>query len=265
MNKLNKNTAHVFGKDSFALRLLLILVGVLLLSLAAGGEAAESPAKLVDLCKEFNVLNSSIRDSKIKKTEAKVQFKRLVEAIRKEYYLSGAEDYTVSDWVFPLKGYGHKAIGGVEGNGYQPGGYDYFDGNRHTGHPAQDIFSNDKKHVSLDNETNEPVSVLSLTGGVIVAVENSWEPSSSLRGGKYIWIYDPTANALIYYAHNSKLYVAVGETVKPGSIISEVGRTGFNAYKNRSPTHLHLTCLSIDNGLPKPRNIYKELLNSNFK
>jgi len=265
MTELNKNSAYGMRRDFFALRLLLTLVLVMLLSLATGGEASESPAKLVDLCNEFNALNSSIRDSKINKTEAKAKFKRLVEAIRKEYYLSGAEDYSVSDWVFPLKGYGHKAIGGVKGNGYQPGGYDYFDGNRHTGHPSQDIFIHDKKHVSLDNLTNEPVSVLSLTGGVVVAVENSWEPSSSLRGGKYIWIYDPTTNALIYYAHNSKLDVAVGDMVKPGSIISEVGRTGFNAYKNRSPTHLHLTCLSIDNGLPKPKNIYKELINSKLK
>jgi len=265
MIELNKIAANGTCRGSFVLLLPLMLVMVMLLSLAAGGNAAESPAKLVDLCQEFNTLNSSIRDGSIRKTEAKVKFRQLVEVIRREYYLSGAEDYSVRDWVFPLQGYDHKAIGGVKGNGYQSGGYDYFDGNRHTGHPSQDIFIHDKKQVSLDNVTNEAVRVLSLTGGVVVAVENSWETSSRLRGGKYIWIYDPTANALLYYAHNSKLHVAVGDMVKPGSIISEVGRTGFNASKSRSPTHLHLTCLSLVNGLPRPMNIYKELLNSKLK
>jgi len=239
-----------------------ILVIVLLLSLATGGVASGKDATLVDLCKEFNALNSRIRDRNIKKTEAKEEFIKLVEAIRKEYYLSGAENYSVSEWVFPLKGYGYKAIGGVKGNGYQKGGYDYFDGNKHTGHPSQDIFISDPKQVSLDNLTNKPVSVLSLAGGVVVAVETSWESSSSLRGGKYIWIYDTTANALVYYAHNSKLYVAVGDKVKPGDIISEVGRTGLNAYKKRSPSHLHLTYLSLVGGVPIPRNIFKELINS---
>jgi len=265
MVELRKNAANGTCRDSFVSLLPLMLLMVMLLSLAAGGEAAESPAKLVDLCKEFNTLNSGIRDGKIRKTEAKVKFRQLIEAIRKEYYLSGAEDYSVRDWVFPLQGYDHKAIGGVKGNGYQTGGYDYFDGNRHTGHPSQDIFIHDKRQVSLDDVTSEPVRVLSLTGGVVVAVENGWETSSRLRGGKYIWIYDPTANAMLYYAHNSKLHVALGDMVKPGSIISEVGRTGFNASRKRSPTHLHLTCLSLVDGLPRPRNIYRELLNSKLQ
>jgi len=265
MNEPGTNAANGTRRDSIVLFLPLVLFMVMLLSLAAAVEASESPAKLVVLSKEFNALNSSIRDGSIKKTEAKVKFRQLVEAIRKEYYLSGAGDYSVNDWVFPLKGYGHKAIGGVKGNGYQAGGYDYFDGNRHTGHPSQDIFIHDKKQVGLDNATNEPVKVLSLTGGVVVALENSWETSSHLRGGKYIWVYDPTANAMIYYAHNSSLYVAIGDTVKPGSVIADVGRTGFNAYKKRSPTHLHLTFLSIVNGLPRPKNIYKDLLRSKLE
>jgi len=264
MNERWRNAVNGKSRVYFTLLRHIFFLILLILSLAVFAEASDSISKLVDLCKEFNALNSSIRDGSIKKTEAKEEFKKLLGAIRKEYYLSGSVEYPASDWVFPLKGYGYRAIGGVKGNGYQIGGYDYFDGNRHTGHPSQDIFIRDSKHISVDSATNQPVSVLSLTGGVVVAVENSWDIASPLRGGKYIWVYDPTADALIYYAHNSKLYVSVGDRVKPGSLISEVGRTGLNAYKRRSPSHLHLTYLSLVNGLPKPRNIYKELLNSNL-
>lgn len=240
----------------------LTLAAVMLLSLAAEGEASATPADLVELCREFNGLNSSIRDGRIKKTAAHEQFRKLLGAIRKAYYAADSQDYSVSDWVFPLKGYDYKAIGGVKGSGYQQGGYNYFDGNKHTGHPSQDIFIRDKKQVSLDNVTNEPVIVVSLTGGVVVALEKSWDSGSSLRGGKYIWIYDATTNALVYYAHNSTLFVALGDRVKPGDPIAAVGRTGLNAYKKRSPSHLHLTYLAIVQGLPEPRNIYNELLQS---
>jgi hypothetical protein len=49
-----------------------------------------------------------------------------------------------------------------------------------------------KKQKSIDDRTKKPVSVLSITGGVVVAVGKDWNQSSMLRGGKYIWIYDPT-------------------------------------------------------------------------
>lgn len=240
----------------------LAIAVVVIVGLSTGVEAAETTARLLDLCHGFNALNTAIRDSRINKAVAKEQFRRLITEIKSEYSALNENAYSLNDWVFPLKGYGYKSIGGVKGNGYQKGGYDYFDGNKHTGHPSQDIFIKDKNRSCLDQLTNKPVTVLSLTGGVVVAVEKSWEPSSLLRGGKYIWIYDPKNNALIYYAHNSKLLVAVGDCVKPGGAIAEVGRTGLNAYKHRSPSHLHLTYLSIVDGLPKPGNIYQELLHS---
>jgi len=75
-------------------------------------------------------------------------------------------------------------------------------------------------------------------------------------------IFDPASNALIYYAHNSKVLVEAGDIVKPGDVIAEVGRTGLNAYRKRSPTHLHITYLQFVNNLPVPKNIYSELLAS---
>lgn len=243
----------------------LMISAVMLFSSSAVCEAKETGTRLPDLCHEFNALNTRIRDNAIIIPDAKKQFSQLLADIRKEYYASGGGDYPVSEWVFPLKGYGYRAIGGVNGNGHRKGGYDYFDGNKHTGHPSQDLFIRDKRQISQDDVTHEPVTVLSVSGGVIVAEEKEWASSSPLRGGKYIWIYDPTSNALIYYAHNSTLHVEVGQVVKPGDVIADVGRTGLNAFKRRSPTHLHLTYLSIDNGLPVPRNVFNELMGSQLR
>jgi murein DD-endopeptidase MepM/ murein hydrolase activator NlpD len=256
MNIHVKDACGSYGKYI----LLLIVSALMIFTSPAESTAADPGAKLSVLCNEFNVLNTAIRDSTMKKPAAKVQFRNLLENVRKEYYASRGGDYPASTWVFPLQGYGYDAIGGVGGSGYQTGGYNYFDGNSHSGHPSHDIFIHDRKQVSLDNGTGKPVHVLSVTGGVVVAEAKEWDPKSSLRGGKYIWIYDPTSNALVYYAHNSALHVNVGDLVKPGDIIADVGRTGLNAYKKRSPSHLHLTYLSIVNGLPVPKNIYRELL-----
>jgi murein DD-endopeptidase MepM/ murein hydrolase activator NlpD len=101
-----------------------------------------------------------------------------------------------------------------------------------------------------------------MTGGIVVSVENEWYPQSKLRGGKYIWIYDISSEALVYYAHNKEIFVRVGDIVSPGDIIAKVGRTGLNAYKKRSPTHLHLTYLRVRDGYPKPENIFSDLKNA---
>lgn len=137
-----------------------------------------------------------------------------------------------------MKGHSHKAIGGVNGSGYKQAGYDYFDGDRHRGHPSQDIFIRDKKQQCVDERTKKPVDILSITGGVVVAVEKDWDSGNTPRGGKYIWIYDPTSHALVYYAHYSIVSVKVGDVIKPGNIIAIVGRTGFIASKRTSPCNI---------------------------
>ena len=80
-----------------------------------------------------------------------------------------------------------------------------------------------------------------------------------MRGGRYLWIYDPGNDLLIYYAHNQRLLVAVGTVVKAGDAIATVGRSGYNAAKQRSPTHLHLTALKIADGRMMPVDLYQEL------
>jgi len=207
----------------------------------------------------FNELDKKVRDGRIGRSAARAEVARLLPALRECYYEAGGRDFRQTEWVFPVEGYTAGAIGG-RGRGYKARGYDYFDGNRHKAHPSHDIFIRDRNRDQMDDISRKPVRVLSMTGGVVVATEPSWEQGSTLRGGKYIWIYDPTDNALVYYAHNRELLVSPGDIVKPGDPIATVGRTGLNAAKRRSPTHLHMTYLKVKDGYPLPVDIYRNLV-----
>lgn len=215
-------------------------------------------------CRQFNKLNTLIRDRKIATAEAKLQLLALLPAIKEYALQQGAQRYTRSQWVFPVAGLNTETAGNRRGADYVASGYDYFAGNAHGGHPSFDLFIHDRNQDSLDDRTGKPAKVLSLTGGIVVAAENEWAPGSRLRGGKYLWIYDVSAEALVYYAHNLDLLVTTGAIVKPGDPIATIGRTGMNAYKKRSPTHLHLTFLKITDGQPEPENIFPDLKRANI-
>jgi peptidoglycan LD-endopeptidase LytH len=210
----------------------------------------------------FNQFNSLIRDNRIRKSDAIQQLEPLLSDLRSEYYRRGGEDYSRKDWVFPLSGYSEKSITGGRKKGYIPSGYDYFTGNRHGGHPSFDIFIRDRNQDGIEDKSGRQVNVLSMTGGIVVALEDKWERNSRLRGGLYLWIYDPANSLLVYYAHNSTIAVKLGDIVKPGDQLATVGRSGLNAAKRRSPTHLHLTVLEIRNGRPLPLNVYPDLVAS---
>jgi murein DD-endopeptidase MepM/ murein hydrolase activator NlpD len=48
---------------------------------------------------------------------------------------------------------------------------------------------------------------------------------------------------------------SVGDVIKSNQVIAKVGRTGLNAYKKRSPTHLHFMVLKLNsNYYPQPIN-----------
>lgn len=209
---------------------------------------------------EFQGLDQQIRDGLISKAVARREFRHQIVQIQSLFHTLKCSRANQSEWVFPLEGYGPSAIGGRRGNGYRATGYDYFDGNRHGGHPSQDIFIRDKDQDSLDDYTHLPVRIRSISSGIVVAVNERWDASSALRGGIYIWIYDSISQGLFYYAHLRSTSIKLGQCVKPGTIIGEVGRTGLNAFKRRSPTHLHLTYLQIIKGHPEPNNIYPALL-----
>jgi murein DD-endopeptidase MepM/ murein hydrolase activator NlpD len=182
----------------------------------------------------------------------------LLEVIKSESNLKQAS----TSWVFPLLHYNYRATGGSAGNGYISSGYNYFDGNRHGGHPAHDIFINDRNQDCIDDKTHQPVEVLAVADGIVIACCNNWKSSSKLRGGKYIWIYHQQLNLITYYAHNDNIFVKPGDEVKAGQQIAFVGRTGYNAYKKRSPTHLHFSSFHIVDGKPVPFNGYEQLKNA---
>ena len=230
----------------------------------APASACEEDASCVrcPACCQFNRLNTEMRDARTNRANAQARFRALISLIRENYYARGGVDWTKDEWVFPLDGYGPKAIGGRNGSGYRSKGHDYFDGNNHRSHPAHDIFINDKNRDCLDDRTGKPVMVRSMTNGIIIAEETEWDPTSYLRGGRYIWIYDPSIDGLVYYAHNATVLVAVGDIVNPEDAIATVGRTGLNAFRRRSQTHLHLSYLEVRDGNVVARNIYDNLLRS---
>ncbi len=210
-------------------------------------------------CSAFNELNSLIRDGHIGRSAARRELSERLEKIRTEYYQRGGKNYLPAQWVFPIAGYDAAAIDKGRNHGFVPSGYDFFSGNRHGGHPAYDIFIRDRNQDSRDDRSGRAVSVLSMTGGVVVALEKGWQKGSTLRGGNYIWVYDPANDLLVYYAHNEELFVELGAIVTPGDLIATVGRSGFNAAKQRSPTHLHFSVLRLKGSKPVPVRVYRDL------
>ena len=211
-------------------------------------------------CREFDRLNSLVRDGNIPKETARAEIPGLLRLIREWYHQAGGTSSTRADWVFPLKGYMVTAVGGGRTHGYLPKGYSYYDGNRHGGHPSLDIFIRDRNRDDRDDQTVEYVAVLAVSGGIVVARETEWQEGSKLRGGKYLWVYDPSTDHLFYYAHLRETVVSVGSIIMPGDTLGFVGRTGLNAHKKRSPTHLHLTCLTTTTSSLLPENIYPDLV-----
>jgi murein DD-endopeptidase MepM/ murein hydrolase activator NlpD len=231
----------------------LVFLGILQPNVWAQTKTSDS---LVYFCQKFNELNTKVRNQEGNKLQHKKDFARLLAKITAFY----SQEKKDAPWTFPVEGYGAKAIGGKNGNGYQPRGYSYFDGNRHTAHPAHDIFIQDKNQDALDDRTGKPVRILSVSSGVVIATENVWESQSKLRGGKYVWVFDVANKKLYYYAHNQEIEVEVGQQIKSGQAIAQMGRTGLNAFKKRSPTHLHFMALRLsENYVPSPTDTYQKL------
>lgn len=238
------------GTPTYFLLFVLLLAGLFL----------PAPAT-ASACDEWDQLQREVRDRTIARQEAAKKIVGLEEKLRGEF----AGKVAPSPFRFPVKGYGPDCIGGDDGSGYRPKGYDFYDGDHHGGHPAHDLFIKDPEGTGLDASTGKPAEITSFSSGVVVAVNRSWDYPSSVRGGIYIWIYSPADQRYYYYAHLSKALVAPGDVVKAGDPIGLLGRSGKNAWPKRSPTHLHFMCLSFDGGRMTPVNIYRELLGSGMK
>lgn len=156
---------------------------------------------------------------------------------------------------FPIRGYSLKHVGGKGGEGYRPSRYQFVGPRRRIGHPAQDIFVYDGNQDSLDDRTGRPIEVLALADGVVVSTFSDWtptpqEPGNGKRGGNYVWIYHPALKLFSYYAHLQTITVQLGQRVAGGQPIATLGRTGTNAFAERSPTHLHLMLLWANDMTP---------------
>lgn len=206
----------------------------------------------------------SVREARISKQDAIDSMKdftnNLWDFMESRVKANKIKKYSDNEWVFPVKGYTPGAIGGYGGSGYVPTGFDFFEQNS-GGHPAHDIFIDDDNQDCLDDDTGEPVEILSMSGGIVVEIRKNWDPTMmDIKGGNIVYVYDNFTNGLFYYAHMKNVNVSVGNFVKPGTSLGTMGRTGKNAYPSRSPTHLHIMYVRTFDGDLRPENIYNDLL-----
>jgi len=187
-----------------------------------------------DPASEWDLLYPKIRDHLISKEQAQNKLKEL-EVLLKDFYLKSWDRKPYDSLCFPLRGYNFHSVGGKGGSGYQIRGYDFFDGNEHKGHPGHDIFIRDKNQDGLDDVTGRPVEVVAAASGIVVSVNLNWKPSSPIRGGNYIWIYELIKSRYYYYAHLNEIFIKVGQVVSKGERLGTVGRTGVKAYPKKSP------------------------------
>lgn len=191
----------------------------------------------------------SVRDQILHKEAARKQFPALFKALKDSCGQYPFRKH--ASWVFPVQGYGVRDMGA---GGFKPDirygsspikGYDFFDGNRHGGHPAYDIFIRDRNQDSLDDRNRKPAAVLAPVDLLVLSVEKDWNPDSDIRGGRYIWALDPLRDLIFYFAHLNEVQANGGAFCRAGSVIGTVGRTGANAVPSRSPTHLHFMVLAV--------------------
>lgn len=228
-----------------------------------GFEIETYQSRILRYCSDFQQIQIDIRDCNISPDSAGRAFRENINQIRRVFGVKDCQPVDSSYFVFPVQGYTPRVSIGGRGRGYRPDGYDMFDMEVRGSHPAHDIFIHDKNKDQVDDFTSEPVDILSFSAGIVVASEKNWQLDTDRRGGNWIWVYDPCLDGLFYYAHNRRVIVDPGQWVTAGQKIGEMGRTGFNANKSRSPTHLHFMYLKINfDSLPEPNNTYEWLLNA---
>jgi peptidoglycan LD-endopeptidase LytH len=199
---------------------------------------------------QWTSFERAVRDQKMSKDGARRQFPSLFQSLKD---LCRQHPFARrSSWLFPVQG---GSIRDVGTGGFRPNirygsspvrGYDFYDGNRHGGHPAYDIFIRDRNQDALDDHTRKPVLVVAPADLLILSTETEWTPGSEIRGGRYIWALDPTRDQIIYFAHLNEVRVKAAAFCRAGDVLGTVGRTGTNAWPARSPTHLHLMVLRVE-------------------
>ena len=231
-----------------------IFLQILFLSIVSW--AAPTVRTVRDVLSDWQRFETGVRDNKIVKDDARKELKGMLSelsgVINSKYQMESGS------WVFPVEGYSTKALnkrdfnpGSVYGP-YGVKGYDFFDGNRHGGHPAYDIFIKDRNLDSLDDRTKKNVRLVAMTDMLVLSINTGWKKGSRMRGGNYIWLINPREKKLFYYAHLKDIFVKPGAFARKGEPLGTMGRTGFLADKKTSPTHVHLMVLEYDQGNLKP-------------
>lgn len=217
--------------------------------------AIKNPAVL------WKPLMTEVRSGMLAREEAVERMRELIKQFNDFIEIRDLPEYPNSEWVFPVRGYDASSIGGVNGSGYRPGGFDFFTPGSGI-HPAHDVFIRDRNQDCLDDLTGEPVEILSMSGGLVVETRNDWTPDMETRGGNFVYVFDNFSQGLFYYAHMKDVYVSVGDFVVPGFVLGTMGRTGANAFPARSPTHLHIMYVKSYDGDIRCEDIYRDLLNA---
>lgn len=213
-----------------------------------------SPAS-AGICDDWNALYARIRDFQLPAAAAKAAFAPLHRQLLATY---GQPGIGGPERVYPVEGY--DTSWGEGGRAFKPKGYDFFTGNPQGIHPSLDLFILDRDQDILDDRTGAPVPIVAFSGGVVVGRNTVWDYPDTQRGGKYLWIFDPTTERYTYYAHLSRIDVQLGQIVRAGDPLGLLGRTGRNAWKQRSPTHLHLMVLDYQQNTMRPYSPWQELL-----
>ncbi len=200
---------------------------------------------------KWDNFEKAVRNQTISKDSAKKVFPSL-HAELKNYAEKYKFDTLITSWAFPVDGYGMDALGkgGFKPDIYYGGstikGYDFYDGNKHGGHPAYDIFILDKNQDCVDDNDGKPVNIAAPVDLMILSIFKAWVKGSGIRGGNYVWALDPYDNQIFYFAHMDSIFVEGGDFCNKGTPIGTMGRSGKNAWVKRCPTHLHMMILKIE-------------------
>jgi peptidoglycan LD-endopeptidase LytH len=218
-------------------------------------------AALCGPIEEWDRFEKEVRDQTIPIDRLKAAFPAVYDSIQRCAAHDRFSDST--RWFLPFKTGTSSDIGkgGFKPDSYYGGspvkGYNFFDGNRHGGHPAYDIFIRDKNADCKDDATGKPAEVVAPEDLLVLSVNTSWTKESPVRGGRYVWGYIPKKEYLVYFAHLDTIYVSGGTIVRAGRPIGTIGRTGTNANSPRSPTHLHMMVLRYEKGKLDPVDFIK--------
>lgn len=228
---------------------------------------SNAPPRGDELFTQSDRLFNRIYAGSVRRVEAESLLARLHERLLPAGK-SGA-DRSHRGYRFPLGGYGFRQFDDGKGRGFVgENSYDFFDGNGHKGHPALDLFVFDRNQDCIDDRTGKPIPALAVTDGMVLSTYNGWDSTKldtrgrMLRGGNQVWLYSPADNEIWYYAHLKDVTVKAGDEVRGGDPVGTVGRTGANAMRRRSPTHLHVMLLVWKNSVLAPRNPYGILKDS---